>query len=95
MKFLALIKCHSDTASKEAFWKFWEEKGGKGGKWDLPEGVKLLDGFQLFGRYDAGIVYEAPDEETGMSFLSEMWNYADIEKFLTTKCAWCDNVKKS
>ncbi len=95
MKFLALIKIHSDTASKTAFWKFYEDKLGKDGKWTLPEGVKLLDGFQLWSKYDVGLVYEAPDEEVGMEFLSEIWNYADIEKFITTKCPWCDNIEKS
>lgn len=95
MRFLALLKCHNDTASKLAFWKFAEEKGGNEGKWELPEGVKIIDGFRLFGRYDAAILYEAPDEKTSMAFLSEMWNYADIEKFLTTTCPWCENAKKA
>jgi uncharacterized protein with GYD domain len=94
MKFLVLVKWHQDTASKMAALKFVHERGREKGQWDLPEGVKIIDGLRLFGGYDIAVIYEAPDEETGMEFMSEIWPYAEIKRFLTTSCPWCDNIKR-
>ena len=93
MKFFALLKAHQNTQDKMAAHKFVEEMGGKEGVWNLPPGVKMLESGKIFGSYDLAVFYEAPDEETAMKVMSEMSPYATIDRFLTTPCPWCENVK--
>lgn len=36
-----------------------------------PKGIKIRDIFFAFGKYDAMIVFEAPNEQTAMNFIME------------------------
>jgi hypothetical protein len=93
MKFFALLKVHQNTQDKMALYEFIEEMGGDEGMWNLPPGVKMLESGKIFGSHDLAVFYEAPDEETAMKVMSEMSPYATIDRFLTTPCPWCENVK--
>ena len=93
MKFFALAKLHQNMSDKMAWKKFYEEMGGDEGMWNLHPGVKMLESGKIFGRYNLAVFYEAPDEETAMKVMSEASPYATIERFLTTPCPWCENVK--
>jgi uncharacterized protein with GYD domain len=94
MKFLALVKVHDNTADKKAIYeelvndKIEAELG-----WNLPEGVKILESGIPFGTYDLVVFYEAPDEETAHSYLSELDLYCTIDRHLTKPCVICDRNK--
>ncbi len=36
-----------------------------------PKGIKILNVYFTFGRYDGVIIFEAPDERAAMSFIME------------------------
>lgn len=93
MKFLALFKVHDSTADKKAMYELVAEKKETDAGWNLPEGVKVLESGVLFGRYDLAVFYEAPDEETAMSFMSELDLYSTIERYLTKTCPICERTK--
>ena len=94
MKFLALVKVHDNTADKKAIYKeLINEKNESEAGWNLPEGVKELESGIPFGLYDLVIFYEAPDEETAHSYLSELDPYCTIERLLTKPCPICERTK--
>ncbi len=58
MIFIALIKFRKKAKDVAEF--------GKKLMQNLPEGVKMLGSYRTLGRYDAVLVYEAPNEKTAV-----------------------------
>ena len=59
----------------------------------LPEGVRLIEGGGVFGRFSMVFIYEAPDERAAWKFLSWFRKYAKVERFQMIPCPWCDRTK--
>ena len=94
MKFVAFIKDFEDTYSRIKQINWVEERGGHDAAWHLPEGLKILESGKTFGGpYDLVVFYESPDEVTAYAAFEEVWPYCTIERYLTTPCSWCENVK--
>ena len=95
MKFLALVTEHDNTADKKAMHELIKDKYEAEAGWNLPEGVKVLESGIPFGWSGLGLAvfYEAPDEETAHSYLSELNPYCTIERYLTMPCIICERTK--
>ena len=95
VKFLALTSGKGGgTADSMALGKFiaenYEEDEDRVFK--LPEGVRIIEGGKVFGRFDLAVIYEAPNDKVAMDFLKEFSPYSKIERFLLTPCSWCERT---
>ena len=98
MKFLALVSSKGGgTATYMAMSEFMAENYEKDEDrvFRLPEGVRIIDGGKVFGRFGLAVIYEAPNEKVAWDFLGEFSPYWKIERFLLTPCSWCERTKAS
>ena len=100
MKYLALVTFdHSEEAVLAQKKTVEERKEGLKDKpreewiFPLPEGVRLIEGGGVFGRFSMVFIYEAPDEGAAWKFLSWFRKYAKVERFQMIPCPWCDRTK--